>query len=111
MFNVILAIGFTARPICLVEFLTGWTLLLQTLSMIVTIKCSLDPNINSKIGWLALCHTLFEILLCLNCLVLFVYWPVIHKVALADWKINKPQYYEQPGQPNILYMYTVHSMP
>ena len=57
--------------------LTHWALWLTTLQIAISFKCSLDTEIESKKGWLAAHHILFEIVTPMNLLVTTVYWSML----------------------------------
>lgn len=57
--------------------LSYWVIVILTLHLCVSLKCSLDPEINKKFNWLAIHHVSFEILSPMNLLVIIVYWSIL----------------------------------
>ena len=65
--------------------LTNWGLWMTILQIGVSLKCSLDPEIGSKRGWLITHHILFELVTPINILITFVYWSLLREVALQTY--------------------------
>lgn len=62
--------------------LTNLTIVLETLFLVISLKCSTDSEIKSKLNWLAVHHLTFEMLCPLNFLVFTVYWSVLRDSVL-----------------------------
>ena len=68
------------------EELTYWTLWVTTTFCLISMKCSLDMNINKKRGWLFAHHVLFETIAPLNILVTSVYWATLREPTLKRFE-------------------------
>ena len=65
--------------------LTHWALWLTTAQVMISLKCSMDPTIDKKLGWLAAHHIIFSLIMPMNLLVTSVYWTCLREVALATF--------------------------
>ena len=63
--------------------LSHWGLWLTTLWILISLKCSTDPQIGKKSGWLVAHHTLFEIVAPMNLLIFVVYWTMLREQVLS----------------------------
>ena len=68
------------------EELTHWTLWLNMAFCLISMKCSLDMNINKKRGWLIAHHLLFECICPMNILVTTVYWLTLREPTLKRFE-------------------------
>ena len=68
------------------EELTYWTLWVTTTFCLISMKCSLDMNINKKRVWLFAHHVLFETIAPLNILVTTVYWATLREPTLKRFE-------------------------
>ena len=62
----------------LLKFATNWALCFQTMSIALSLMCSIDTKIESKKGILALHHFIFEVTCPLNLIVVVFYWGLLH---------------------------------
>ena len=62
----------------LFQFATNWALCFQTMSIALSLMCSIDTKIESKKGILALHHFIFEVTCPLNLIVVVFYWGLLH---------------------------------
>ena len=65
-------------------YLTNLATMLTWLNIALTLKCSLDIDIEKKKTWLVLNHLTFEIISSLNIMVVAFYWPIIHPERMKD---------------------------
>ena len=72
--------------IAMAEELTHWTLWLTMSFVFISMKCSLDMNIDKKRGWLVAHHVLFEFICPLNILVTSVYWATLRAPTLIRFE-------------------------
>ena len=59
-------------------------ILLTWLNIALTLKCSLDTEIERKKTWLALHHLTFEIICPANIMIVAIYWSLIHPERMKD---------------------------
>ena len=57
-------------------------LVVETVHLCVSLKCSTDPDIKNKLNWLAVHHVTFELMCPVNFLVVTVYWGVMREAVL-----------------------------
>ena len=69
----------------LAVYLTNWALLISLTLTLLVLKCSLDPHIKAKKGWLAMTHILFELAVVINAIVVSVYWLTIHFKVIHEY--------------------------
>lgn len=62
----------------LAVYFTNWAMLSSLALNLLVLKCSNDPGIKEKKGWLAATHIAFELATSLNAIVCSIYWPTIH---------------------------------
>ena len=62
--------------------LTNWVLILETVHLCVSLKCTTDPAIGNKAGWLTLHHLTFEVMCPFNFIVTTVYWTILRESVL-----------------------------
>ena len=62
--------------------LTNWVLILETVHLCISLKCSTDPTIRNKLNWLAAHHLTFEFMCPINLIVVTVYWGVLRESVL-----------------------------
>ena len=65
--------------------LTNIVLLIETVHLIASLKCSTDPQIKQKLNWLVLHHVTFELICAINFIVVTVYWTVLREGVLRDY--------------------------
>lgn len=63
--------------------LTNWALILETLHLIASIRCGLDPAAGKK--WLVFHHISFETLCPFNLIVVSIYWLVLREEVVRTW--------------------------
>mmetsp|Transcript_17691 Transcript_17691/g.12732 ORF Transcript_17691/g.12732 Transcript_17691/m.12732 type:complete len:213 (-) Transcript_17691:45-683(-) len=73
-----LAAGVLKSVMGLIAFLSFWAVHFSFIWICVSMKCTYDQNINSKLGWLALHHFLLEVAMIMNLFVFIVYWILVH---------------------------------
>lgn len=69
----------------LAVYLTNWAMLISLTMTLLVLKCSLDPHIKEKKGWLAMTHILFELSAVINVVVVSVYWLTIHSKVIHNY--------------------------
>lgn len=92
LFSLIGLISFTAycfKPFNLLIYFTNWTLLIQTASILSTIKAVEYPGFSEDISWVALNHLLYSSSIIFNFITVSVYWTMIHHEIYATYK-NHP---------------------
>jgi len=62
----------------LAVYFTNWGMLSSLLLTLLVLKCTSDPDIKEKKGWLAATHITFELATSINAIVCSIYWPTIH---------------------------------
>ena len=62
--------------------LTNLVLVIETVHLIASLKCSTDLDIKSKLNWLRLHHLTFELICPINFLVVTVYWTILREDVL-----------------------------
>ena len=75
----------TYRLLDCAKELSHWGLWLTTAWVAISLKCSIDPQIAEKRGWLTANHILFEIVAPINLLITSVYWSLLREVALQTY--------------------------
>ena len=73
--------------------LTNIVLLLETVHLIASLKCSTDFNIKNKTNWLVLHHITFELICPINFLVVTVYWTVLREDVVLNWCDTPAKYF------------------
>ena len=84
-FNLFMSVvfrGIIGGIIVTIISVTGWGVVGALVNIILSIKCSLDPNIKDRKSILALTHLSFEFCASINLLVTIVYWSVLHGPAM-----------------------------
>ena len=66
----------------LAVYLTNWAMLLSLTLTLLVLKCSIDPHIKDKKGWLAATHIIFELASIVNAIVVTVYWLTIYSNSI-----------------------------
>ena len=62
----------------LAVYFTNWGMLSSLFLTLLVLKCTSDPDIKEKKGWLASTHIMFELATSINAIVCAIYWPTIH---------------------------------
>ena len=64
--------------------LSYWVIVIETLHLITSLKCSLDPQIGEKYRWLAVNHMTFQIMTPMNMIVVAVYWTILRAKIVRE---------------------------
>ena len=70
----------------LAVYLTNWAMLLSLMLTLLVLKCSVDPHIKEKKGWLAATHIIFELASVINAIVVPVYWLTIYSKDIKQYE-------------------------
>ena len=93
-------------PHMLVIYFTNWGIAVTIVTTVYLIYYQNDAKINTRSGTLAIIHITSEIATVMNIVVVVIYWPFLHHLAVEYIKIN-----EDNIEPKILYMHLVHIFP